>query len=223
MTERYSRRDILKLALSAPVLLVACKGAGAENGSLGSEAGSVVVTPTEVPTVILPTEVPATPIPEKPNFGRYDVFMGDADGGGKVVITALPFDYDPSKGRVIIISRKETPTSSNPDHYLFVYTLAASYDSSGFMTRTLAKGTISGKLIDEQTVTGVMTQEGYTTSDGKETYPTASANFTIKKIGNGRKALLDSYRTAYGRLASGLSDAQLITSLQQACACTLPE
>ncbi|HEY5601410.1 MAG TPA: hypothetical protein VIK81_05000, partial [Patescibacteria group bacterium] len=89
--------------------------------------------------------------------------------------------------------------------------------------RTLAKGTISGKLVDEQTVTGVMIQEGYTTSDGKETYPTASANFTIKKVGNGKQKLIDSMRIAYGRLANGVTDAQLVQAIQRGCTCTLPE
>lgn len=217
MTERYSRRHMIKLALFAPALLAACKGVGAKGGSLTSEESFIVVTPTEVP----PTNVPEptqVPTPEEPvlSFGRYDVFMGNLDGGGRVVFTTLPDSEGAGTGAIVFASDRRMDTCGNGS-YKFNFIIKSTYKDNTANIKRFSKSAVVN-LIAQDTVSGEVAEDGTLASctPGK-------VNFTGRKFGVGKAAFLASFRQALASSGVTYTDAQAQNSIETQSGFKLPE
>ena len=224
----WAHRKKIDLAAGAVLSAAAfaCSGGNGKSETNPTPLGPdipPVATATQVP----PTEVPPTPTPEAPKFtfGHYYVFAGDIEGGGKVVIASF---VDGLSTKYCVNVSKDQPRATN-GFYVFNFTKGSvSSDKTSFNIEAGTKKRITGKLIDAQTVTGTMTQEGYQANQAGNpfTFPNASANYTAVRVGNGLRSLLDSYRKAIVEglsIKGAITDDQLIGQLQSGCNVTIPQ
>lgn len=225
----HQRRLEWVAAGALTIAAVACGGAESKgnNGSIGATFEPVFGdTPTA--TIALPmataTRVPeptVTPMPEKPalSFGNYDVFMGDIEGGGKILVAALP-GIDPKTGTSLVIVDKRTPTCSNPTYLVYRFTASGRYDGAN-MNASFTSKSVSAQLIDARTATGQVSArtETISTPTGDITCPGGTFPFNASRVGSGRPALFSAYRAVSGTNAT---DAELQRSIEQATRMQLP-
>lgn len=217
---RWIHKKKIGLAAGA-VLTIAAAACG------GKAKGDVVVSSPEpnIPQAAATPDIPKpAPTPEKPafKFNHYDVFAGDIEGGGKLIVAILADPADLGKGRTVLIAEKRTPTCDN-GYYEFVYAASGSYNQAEINYRARTRR-IAGALLNQTTVSGTISEEGYRANSpsGPVNCPANSFKFTATLVGNGRERLIGAYRTALGSLASGATDQQLQASVERQCVCTLP-
>ena len=196
----WAHRKKIDLAAGAVLSAAAfaCSGGNGKSETNPTPPGPdipPVATATQVP----PTEVPPTPTPEKPalSFAHYDVFTGDIEGGGKIVIVILFHTGDSQSPKVIAMLEK-TDKCTDPTYYSFLFTAAAPLNlnaqdfevAGGF---SLSRK-VSGKLDDASTVSGNISGPQAGTCPAS---PDGGFIFTAKKVGNGKDVFLQAAMSAY--------------------------